>query len=400
MFDNSAGEWREVALDQVCRIAIGGTPSRAVPRYWSDAVEGYPWTSIADLKSSRILETKEYISKDGVENSNVKLVPRGTVVMSFKLTIGRTAIADRDLYTNEAIAAFTPKEGLDRGFLFYWLPYLAESAETDQAIKGVTLNKEKLLAMSGLLPPLDEQRRIAEVLQSVDEAIRSQSAVCDQLDVTFSSLTEACFTVGDNAEGRWPILPLDELCESIQVGIVVRPASYYVESGGIPALRSLNVGENRLDLGNLVYISIEGHHQNNKSSLRAGDVVTRRTGEPGKTAVIPAEFPNGLNCIDIIFSRPKAKVRSEFLAFFMNSDAAKRQVLGLQGGLAQQHLNIGEMKTIKVPVPEIAIQDQEIATLKTTLERLETEKALLRRLSSLKTALAADLLSGRVRVPA
>src|ERR1700757_3033329 len=108
MFDSCAGDWREVALDQVCRIAIGGTPSRAVPRYWSDAVEGYPWTSIADLKSSRILETKEYISKDGVENSNVKLVPRGTVVMSFKLTIGRTAIADRDLYTNEAIAALTP----------------------------------------------------------------------------------------------------------------------------------------------------------------------------------------------------------------------------------------------------------------------------------------------------
>jgi type I restriction enzyme S subunit len=134
MFDSVEGDWREVALGQACRIAIGGTPSRDVPQYWSNGADGFPWASIADLRAPKLSETKEYISQDGIQNSNVKLVPRGTVVMSFKLTIGRTAIADRDIYTNEAIAAFTPNEGVDRDFLFYWLPYLAASAETDQAI--------------------------------------------------------------------------------------------------------------------------------------------------------------------------------------------------------------------------------------------------------------------------
>lgn len=249
------------------------------------------------------------------------------------------------------------------------------------------------------VPPLDQQRRIVEVLRSVDDTISAQSKVCRQLEVTFNSLAEACFTEAGGTE-NWPVSPLGELCESIQVGIVVRPASYYVESGGIPALRSLNVGENRLDLEDLVHISAEGHRLNSKSSLRPGDVVTRRTGEPGKTAVIPPRFPHGLNCIDIIFSRPKANLRPEFLTFFMNSDAAKRQVAGLQGGLAQQHLNVSEMKKLRVPVPAIGAQDEVVATLKAAWDRVDSEKALLQRLLTLRTAISSELLSGRIRVPA
>lgn len=285
---------------------------------------------------------------------------------------------------------------MDGEFLFYWLPHLVSTAQTDQAIKGATLNKQKLLALSGPLPPLDEQRRIAEVLRSADEAIASQHAVRDQLAATFDQLVRVCFSEAAD----YPRIPLGEACQSIQVGIVVRPASYYVASGGIPALRSLNVGENRLDLDDLVYISEDGHRLNSKSSLRPGDVVTRRTGEPGKSAVIPEKFDAGLNCIDIIFSRPKSELRSLFLSFFMNSDAAKRQVSAMQGGLAQQHLNVGEMKKIKVPLPPLDRQDEVIGVLNDAWNHLETEGDAVRRLSSVRSGLASDLLSGRVRVPA
>jgi len=88
MFDAAPETWIEKSLGQLCDIAIGGTPSRAEPRYWSSEAEGFPWASISDLRSRRVERTKEFISWAGVENSNVKLARRGTVLMSFKLTIG------------------------------------------------------------------------------------------------------------------------------------------------------------------------------------------------------------------------------------------------------------------------------------------------------------------------
>jgi restriction endonuclease S subunit len=223
----------------------------------------------------------------------------------------------------------------DKSYLYYFLEWDVENIKSSKGSGSTMIHVTKgaIEQRAIRLPPIEEQRRIAEVLSSVDQAIAAQSEVHEQTEIMFNCLATACFAAGNEAaDNVWPIYPLGDLCESIQVGIVVRPASYYVETGGIPALRSLNVGENYLNLDDLVYISTEGHRLNNKSSLRPGDVVTRRTGEPGKTAVIPPLFPDGLNCIDIIFSRPTGRLRAEFLSFFMNSDAAKRQVTGLQGG--------------------------------------------------------------------
>lgn len=310
-------------------------------------------------------------------------------------TIGRVIFSDSPCWPLNTTLFVSDFKGSDPLFVYYFLSDLPLK-EYASGTGVPTLNRNDVHAVEVSFPPFDEQRRIAEVLRSADEAIASQSAVRDQLAKTFNQLVEACFSEVADA----PRVPLGEVCQSIQVGIVIRPASYYVSSGGIPALRSLNVRENRLDLNDMVYISAEGHRLNGKSSLRPGDVVTRRTGEPGKSAVIPAACDTGLNCIDIIFSRPKDELRSLFLSFFMNSDAAKRQVSAMQGGLAQQHLNVGEMKKLKVPLPPLERQDEVVAFLSDAWDHLAIEEKAVRRLSSLKSGLASDLLSGRVRVPA
>ncbi len=117
--------WSQRKLGQISDILIGGTPSRANPAYWAtNDDEGHPWASIADLKDGTLSSTKERITNAGIKNSNVKLIPPGTVVMSFKLTIGRVAVAARPIYTNEAIAAFLPKSGeIIPEFLRYILPW-------------------------------------------------------------------------------------------------------------------------------------------------------------------------------------------------------------------------------------------------------------------------------------
>ena len=92
--------------DGVCEIKIGGTPSRKNMAYFSGT---HLWVSIAEMNGQIITDTKEKITDAGVKDSNVKLIPKGTTLLSFKLSIGKTAIAGTDLYTNEAIAALIPK---------------------------------------------------------------------------------------------------------------------------------------------------------------------------------------------------------------------------------------------------------------------------------------------------
>lgn len=161
-----------VRLGNACEIQIGGTPSRSEPRYWSESNDGLPWVSIADLRGPLVLATKERITPEGARNSNAKLVTAGTVLMSFKLTIGRTAIAGCDLYTNEAIAAITPRDDrLLPCFLFELLPLAVLSANPDTAVKGATLNKAKLAEILLRLPSIEEQRRICQVADSLAKNI-------------------------------------------------------------------------------------------------------------------------------------------------------------------------------------------------------------------------------------
>lgn len=111
------------------------------------------------------------ITDAGVQKSNVKLLPTGTVVMSFKLTIGKLGICQTPLYTNEAICGFVPKHdgAFDAEFLYQLLHVTDLLMDVDQAVKGKTLNKAKLNELVVRMPSIEQQRRIAEFLLLADQ---------------------------------------------------------------------------------------------------------------------------------------------------------------------------------------------------------------------------------------
>src|SRR5437773_2374292 len=109
---NDGRSWQETRLGEIADLAFGATPSRNVNHFWDKNGSGFPWASIADLRVSPVSKTAERITKAGVKGSSVHLVKAGTPLMSFKLTIGRVATSEIDLYTNEAIVAVDGKAGL------------------------------------------------------------------------------------------------------------------------------------------------------------------------------------------------------------------------------------------------------------------------------------------------
>jgi type I restriction enzyme, S subunit len=170
--------WQNGLLGEICSIEIGGTPSRNNPDYWGQSKESSNiWVSIKDLNKTVIFDTAECISDLGVKHSNVKLLKRGTVLLSFKLTIGRVAIAGVPLYTNEAIAGLN-SDIINLNFLFHGLHHWDLLQGVDQAIKGATLNKEKLKKIRFVYPiSTFEQSKIAEILSTVDRAIEETEAL-------------------------------------------------------------------------------------------------------------------------------------------------------------------------------------------------------------------------------
>ena len=173
-----SGEWEVKRLGDICEIGMGRTPPRLNSSFWG---AGHKWLSIADLKSKVVTESKEEITPLAAEEMQV--VRKGTLLMSFKLSIGRLCFAGCDLYTNEAICSFNQLKA-NSDFLYYILGRTDFSLYGKQAVKGYTLNKESLKLVEVPLPSILEQTAIASVLSDMDTelaALESRLAKARQI---------------------------------------------------------------------------------------------------------------------------------------------------------------------------------------------------------------------------
>lgn len=272
-------DWEIKKLGEVCEINIGRTPERGNSKMWDkEKKTENVWLSIADLNNTEkgyISDSTEYVSDNAVPK--MKLVKANTLLMSFKLTIGRCAITKRDLFTNEAIAALPILDkNLDLFFLKYYLENFdwAKLTEGDVKVKGKTLNKEKLKEVPITLPPLEEQKRIVKILDekfAMLETVKANAKANLQnaKDLFQSQLTKAF------SNTTWEMQKLSEITE-VKDGTHDSP-SYYSE--GIPFVTQKNITPSGFDLTNTKRISLQDHEKFYKrSNVEYGDILIAMIG--------------------------------------------------------------------------------------------------------------------------
>lgn len=184
--------FNQYAISDIFDLQMGKTPERDNQNYWNKGVN--IWISISDMQDDckYVGDSKEYITDMAVSESGIKIIPQGTLLMSFKLTIGRVAIADKDIYTNEAIMAFKDKcvVELSQQWLYNLLTQYDWLGNASQAAKGKTLNKEIIGRSIVSIPPIEMQEEFATIVQQADKSKFELKQAIDKIEKVMKSLLQ------------------------------------------------------------------------------------------------------------------------------------------------------------------------------------------------------------------
>ncbi|MFK4782049.1 MULTISPECIES: restriction endonuclease subunit S [Lactococcus] len=164
--------WRYARFKDIVHYYMGKTPPRSATEYWGADI---PWVSIADMPANGVItDTKEKLSPQATKLFKDKISPIGTLLMSFKLTVGRVSLLGIEAAHNEAIISIFPYADSDKSikmYLFKFLPQIANNGDSKDAIKGTTLNSQSINELLIPLPPLQEQLRIIHAVEKFDNLI-------------------------------------------------------------------------------------------------------------------------------------------------------------------------------------------------------------------------------------
>lgn len=366
-------DWEIKKLGEVCEINIGRTPERGNSKMWDkEKKTENVWLSIADLNNTEkgyISDSTEYVSDNAVPK--MKLVKANTLLMSFKLTIGRCAITKRDLFTNEAIAALPILDkNLDLFFLKYYLENFdwAKLTEGDVKVKGKTLNKEKLKEVPITLPPLEEQKRIVKILDekfALLETVKANAKANLQnaKDLFQSQLTKAF------SNTTWEKKRLGDCTSIIGDGLHGTPkydenGNYYFINGSnltitdivfTPETKRVNETEYqkyKVELNeNTVFLSINGSTLGKRTAFYNNEPVIL-----GKSACYINVKSNTLN--------------KYFLRHFLSSDIFQEYAWKEKTGAAIPNLGLKAMRDLKIPLPPLSEQKCIVKELDTLSEKV------------------------------
>jgi type I restriction enzyme, S subunit len=356
-------DWPKKSLGELCDVRIGRTPRRDEPRFWGgNAV----WVTIRDMNGGQITASKETVSEAAVRECMPEPVPAGTLLFSFKLSIGKMAVAGCPLYTNEAIAALPirkPTE-LSRDFLRYALLRDSHEGTANTAVMGKVLNKEKVQQLTIPVPPIAEQERIVKLLDEADRLRKLRAQGSQRTTALIPALFHEMF--GDPAANtrNWKRETFADLLDRIDSGWSptchdrpARPDEWGVlKLGAVTTCQYLDTETKALPKDFAPRPELE---------VKVGDLLFTRknTYELVAACAFVFETRPKLTLSDLLFRfrlKPSVEINPLFLWGLLTFPNKRKQVQALAGGSAGSMPNIskGRLMTLPIEVPPLPLQKE------------------------------------------
>ncbi len=420
MPDRHQHPWPEVCLREIGEISAGGTPSRDDPSLWNGTV---PWLTPGDLtKNPRTITTDgaEYITKAGLNRSAAALMPPGALLVTTRATLGARTIAGVPMATNQGFKNIVFNPALaDSRFYFHLFGLLASelvrraSGTTFLEISGKEFGNIKVPR-----PPLFEQRKIAELLDVVDDKIQAVTLELSKLRLLRSGALRHAMSAGLGLIGSveasrfrdidgiaahgWSAIRLGSLILQIEAGnspdLEDRPAA----NGEWGVLKVSSVGRDGFrPAENKVALESALHHEN--LCVRAGDLIMTRanTADLVGLSCVVEETPSNLMLCDktlrlVVDDR---KTSAKFIDLVLETDELRTQIQIAATGTSASMKNISQASIQSLVVPYSATEMERICGLDAAHRKLiSVQQAELLKLRNLKQGIMVDLLTGRVRV--
>ena len=376
-------------LGEVCTIVSGSTPKTSVTSYWDGNIK---WITPAELNEDTfyIMDSIRHITEEGKEKTGLSYLPTGTVILSSRAPIGKTAIAGCEMCCNQGFKNLICSDAVYNEYLYFFLK--SKTDYLNSLGRGATFKEISKSIVENIeipLPEVNQQKEIAEKFKKLEQLISLRKQQLAKLDELVKARFVEMFGTFPANPFRWSIGKIQDVVSDVRYGSS-RPA---VEGGKYPYLRMNNITySGELDLRDTKRIDIPDSELD-KCTVRRGDVLFNRTNSKelvGKTCVYNRDELMVLAGF-VIRVRINERIRPEVLSAFLNMDFSKRMLIGMcKTAIGQANINAKELQNIDLYIPPIELQDQ-FVTLKNKIDQQkQTVQQSLEKLELLKKALMQE----------
>jgi len=402
-------EWEVKKVIELFDVETGTTPSTKQKEYWNEG--NIIWITPSDMSklSGRIhiQDSGRKITERGLRESNLTLLPTGAIIVSSRAPVGYIALTKREATFNQGCKGLIPKKGNEIYSEFYAYYFLNKKIELENLSGGSTfkeLSKERLENFCVPFPPLLEQKKIAEILSTVDQGIEKVGEAIKKTQRLKNGLMQELLTKGighkefkETEVGRipkgWKVKSIMEI-GTLQYGITKTGIKV---NTGVKFLRITDITDEGIKWHSVPYCEL-AKSELQKYELKDGDILFARIGATtGKTCFIE-KSPKSVFGSYLLRMQSLKDIDTKFLYFFTQSLFYWNQVNAVKGGQLKGGLNTKLLGNIKLSIPPLSEQQRIAEILSAVDKRLELLRNRKERLERTKKGLMNDLLTGRVRV--
>lgn len=383
-FKGFTKDWEQRKLGDIYGSIGNAFVGTATPYY---AEHGHFYLESNNVKDGQINHNAEiFINDEFYEKQKDKWLHTGDMVMVQSGHVGHAAVIPEELDNTAAHALImfrNPKEEIEP----YFLNYEYQTDKAKKQIENITTgNTIKHILASDMqefvvdIPKYEEQKVIASYFCNLDNLITLHQRKCEQTKNLKKYMLQKMFPQNgakvpeirfNGFTHDWEQRKLNEVAEKICVGFVGTCEKFYTDESGIPMYRTGNLNGLSLNRDDLKYVTNEFHQHNQKSQLKAGDILIARHGDSGKA--VNYENSEEANCLNIVIIRPDfKKCNYKFLTNCINSPECQKHIKSLSAGSTQAVINTSEIEKLGVVIPANIDEQNRIARYFSTLDNLIT----------------------------
>jgi type I restriction enzyme S subunit len=386
-------KWKTVQIGTVTKIVSGSTPKSGNPAFWGGSIQWATPTDLSGLETKELSATGRQITKEGYESCSANMLPARSVLFSSRAPIGLVAINKEPVCTNQGFKSFVPDNArLSSDFLYWWLK--CNRASLEHLGRGATfkeVSKSIIETVEIPLPPLDEQKRIAAILDAAEALRAKRRQSIAQLDALIQSTFLDLF--GDPVTN--PIHPTRCIAEIVSRIIDYRGKSPEKTSEGIPLITAKIVKKKGIDKPNEFIAETAYDSWMRRGIPSPQDVIITTEAPMGEVALVPdykAAFAQRL-----LVLQPKREILEPiYLMWALTMPFVTRQMDQRATGSTVTGIRSKEFRKVEVPLPPLSLQQKFAAIVESIESQKTTQRTHLAELDDLFAALQHRAFRGEL----